>query len=180
MILPHRANPRGYDFRERQERNSGFAMRFTGNFFSEGAHVRGGSSNHTLLVPLVACAVGASASGAVILSLAGSTMTQPGVSSISPRAIVQNADTSEPTKTAQDRPMVETPPRPAVTSMVSGRDELVTQTEAEHQAEVHSQRSRKHSQQRSREPHWQLRFAHAFSPWPHFSSGRNELTSGAR
>jgi hypothetical protein len=145
-------------------------MRFTGNFFSERAHVRGGSSNYALLVPLVTCAVGATASGAVILSLVGSPMTQPGVSTISPRAIVRNAGTSEPTKTAQDRPMVETPPPPAVTSKVSGGDELVTQTEAEHQAEVHSQQSRKHNQQRTREPHRHERFAHAFSPLPRFSS----------
>ena len=154
-------------------------MRFTGNFFSEGAHVRGGSFNHTLLVPLVACAVGAAASGAVMLSLVGSAMTQPGISSISPRAIVRNAGTSEPTKTAQDRPMVERPLQPAVTSIVR-RDELVTQTEAEHRAEVHSQQSRKHGQQRSREPYWQRRFAHAFWPWPRFSSRRNEFTSRAR
>ena len=141
---------------------SGFAMRSTGNFFS----ARRGSSNHTLLVSLVACAVGAAASGAVILSLVGSPMTQPGVSSFSPRAIVRNSGASEPTKTAQDRPMVETPPPPAVTSMVSGRDELVTQTEAE-QAD---RQSRKHSQQRSRKRHWQGRFAHAFSPMPRFGS----------
>ena len=87
-------------------------MRSTGNFFS----TRRGSSNHTLLVPLVACAVGAAASGAVILSQLGSPKTQPGVSSISPRAIVRNVGASEPTKTAQDRPIIETPLRPAVTS----------------------------------------------------------------
>ena len=146
-------------------------MRFTGNFFSESAHVHGGSSNH-VLVPLVACTVGATASGAVILSLVGSSMTQPAVSSISPQAIVRNADTSEPTKTAQDQPMVETPLPPAVTSKVSGRDERVTQTEADHQAEVQSQHSQKHSRQRSREPHWRGRFAHAYWRLPRFSSWR--------
>ena len=145
---------------------SGFAMRFTGNFFSERAHLRGGSPNHTFLVPLVACALGATASGAVILSLVGSSTTQPGISSISPRAIVRNAGTSEPTKTAQDRPIIETPLRPAVTSAVSGRDELVTQTEAE----PAGQQSRKHSQQSSRKRHWQRRFARAFSPLPRFGS----------
>src|SRR5262245_60060503 len=61
----------------------GFAMRFTGNFYSEWDHARGESSNRTLLVVLVACAVGATASGAVILSLVGSPSTQPGVPSIS-------------------------------------------------------------------------------------------------
>jgi hypothetical protein len=47
-------------------------MRFTGNFLTEGAHVRGGSVNLALLFPLVACAVVAVASGAVILSLVAS------------------------------------------------------------------------------------------------------------
>jgi len=148
---------------------SGFAMRFTGNFFSERAHLRGGSSFYTLLVPSVACALGATVCGAVILSLVDSSTTQPGVSLISPRAIVRNGGTSEPTKTAQDRPTVETPLPPAVTG-VSGRDELVIQTKAERQAEVHSQQSRKHSQQRSRGRYWQGRFARAFSPAPRFST----------
>jgi len=156
----------------------GGAMRFTGNFFSE-VDVRRGSSTRTLLVPLVACAVGATASGAVLLYLAGSPNTQPDVSSISPRAIVRNAGTSEPTENAQYRPMVEMPP-PPVTTKVSGRDETVTQTEAEHQAEVHNQQSRKHSQQRSRERYWQGRFAHTFWSSSRFSSRRDELTSGVR
>ena len=151
-------------------------MRFTGNFFSEGAHARGGSFNPILLVPLVACAVGAAASGAVILSLVDSPMTQPGVSSISLRAIVRNVGASEPTKTAQDRPIIETSLRPAVTGAVSGRDELVAPTEAE----PAGQQSRKHSQQRSRERHGQGRFAHAFWSSPRFSSRRDELTSGVR
>src|SRR5262249_55561953 len=116
---------------------------------------------HAFFVPLVACALGATASGAVILSLVGPPTTQPGVSSISPRAIVRNA--SKPTKTAQDRPMAETPLPPAVTSGVPGRDELVAQTKAERQAEVHSQQSRKHSQQRSRGRYWQGRFARFFA-----------------
>ena len=139
----------------------GFAMRFTGNFFSE---VRGGSSHHTLLVTLVACAVGATASGVVILSLVSSPTTQPGVPSIAPRAIVRNADASDATKAAQDQPVVEKPLRPTVTSMVPDRNAPLSQAETEHQAEVHSQRSRKHSQQRAREPYWRGRFAHAFSP----------------
>ena len=150
-------------------------MRFTGNFFSE---TRRGSSNHSLLAALVACALGATASGAVILSLAGPPTTQPGVSSISPRAIVRNAGTSEPTQAPQNRPVVETPT--TISSTVSGRDKLVTQNEAEPQVEVHSQQSPKHSQQHSRGPHWQRRSAHAFWQLPRFSSRRDELTSGAR
>jgi hypothetical protein len=76
--------------------------------------------------------------------------------------------------------MVEMPLPPAVTTKVSGRDEPVTQTEAEPEAEVHNQQSRKHSQQRSRERHWQGRFAHAFWSSPRFSSRRDELNSGVR
>jgi hypothetical protein len=148
----------------------GFAMRFTGNFYSEWDHARGGSCNRTLLVVLVACAVGATASGAVILSLVGSPSTQPGVPSISQRAIVRNTSASEATKTAQDHPGVEAPPRPAATAMVSGHDEPATQTEEDHQTEVHSQKSRKHSRvvTRSHEPYWRRPFAHAFSPSPRF------------
>jgi len=163
-------------------------MRLIGNFYSEWAHDRG-NFHHTLLVTLVACAVGATASAAVILFLASSPITQPGAPSISPRPIVRNA--SEPPKAAQDGPMVETTPSPgaivrntgtsdvsktaqeklkvetapspAATGMVANRDESVTQTEAEHQTEAHSHQSRKHG--RVREPYWR-RFAHNFSPKP--------------
>ena len=144
-------------------------MRFTGNFYSEWANARG---NHSLLVALVACAVGATAGGAVMLSLVGSPVTHPGVSSISPRAIVRNAGTSEASKTVQDQPTVETPPRSAAIGMVSGRDEPATQTEEDGQAEVHSHESRKHGRVviPSHEPHWRRPFAHAFSPLPRFGS----------
>jgi hypothetical protein len=147
-------------------------MRFTGNFYSEWAHARGGSSNRTLFFALVACAVGATASGAVILSLVDPPSTQPGVPSISQRAIVRNTNVSETTKTAQDQPAVETLPRPAATAMVSGRDEPATQTEEHHQTEVPSQESRKHSRvvTRSREPYWRRPFAHAFWSSPRFGS----------
>ena len=144
-------------------------MRSMGNYHSKWADARG-DTRRTFLVTSVACAVGATASGAVILSLVGSPATQPSVSSASPRAIVRSAGTSGPTENAQDRPVVEIPLRPAVTSMASGRDEPVTQMESEHQTEAHNQQSRKHSQQHSREPHWHGRFAHAFSGLPRFSS----------
>ena len=145
-------------------------MRFAGNFFSEWG--QGKSSHHTLLVALVACAVGATACVAVILSLVGSPTTQPAVSSDSPRAIVRNAGASEATKSAQAQPMVETPSRPAATAVVSGRDEPATQAQVDHQAELHSQESRKHSRVviRSREPYWWRPFAHASSQSPRFSS----------
>ena len=171
----------GFILKAARRQVSVFAMRFTGNFFSQGAYVPGGRSSHTLLVPLVACAIGATASGAVILSLAGSPTIQQSVSSSSPRAIVRTAgSTSEPTETAKNRPMVETPLPEAVTTKVSSRDEPVAQTEAEHQAEVSDQQSRKHGRQRSREPHWQGRFAHAFWSSSRFSSRRDELNSGVR
>jgi hypothetical protein len=166
-------------------------MRLIGNYYSEWSDTRG-NKRHTLLVTLVACAVGATASAAVIFSLANSTTTQPDVPSISrqaivrdvrasevqttqdgpvvkptpsPQAIVRNASASDAPKTAQDGP-VEPTPRPA-TSMASGRDEPVTQTEAEHQTEAQSQQSRKHGRvvRRWREPYWR-RFAHNSSPRP--------------
>ena len=152
-------------------------MRLSGNYYSEWADARG-DTRRTLLVTLVACAVGATASAAVIFSLASSPTTQSGVPSISPRAIVRNVGAPEPTpspqatvrnggafevpKAAQNDP-VEPTSRPAANSMVSARDEPVTQTEAEARSEVHSQQSRRHS--RVHYPYWR-RFAHTpFGSW---------------
>lgn len=166
-------------------------MRLIGNYYSEWSDTRG-NTRHTLLVTLVACAVGATASAAVIFSLASSTTTQPDVPLISrqaivrdvhaseaqtaqdgpvvkptssPQAIVRNASASDAPKTAQDGP-IEPTPRPA-TSMAAGRDEPVMQTEAEHQTEAQSQQSRKHGRvvRHLREPYWR-RFAHNSSPRP--------------
>jgi hypothetical protein len=164
-------------------------MRLMGNYYSEWADARG-DTGRTLLVTLVACAVGATASAAVIFSLASSSTTQSSVPPISPRAIVRNLGAPEVPKTVQDGPVVEPTPSPraivrnagatelpkaaqsdpveptsgtAVASMVSGRNEQVTQTKAEHQAEVHSQQSRRHS--RVRQPYWRG-FAHNLSPKP--------------
>jgi hypothetical protein len=50
-------------------------MRLMGNYYSEWADVRG-DTRRTVLVTLVACAVGATASAAVIFSLASSPTTQ--------------------------------------------------------------------------------------------------------
>jgi len=161
-------------------------MRSMGNY-SEWADA-GGDTRRTLLATFVACAVGATASAAVIFSLASSPTTQSGIPPISPRAIVRNVGAPEVPKTVQGGPVVE-PTRspqttvrndgafeapkavqnepveptsqPAANSMVSARDEPVTQTEAEHRAGVHSQQSRRHS--RVRYPYWR-RFAH--NPWP--------------
>src|SRR5215469_9440233 len=121
-------------------------MRSMGNYYSEWADSRG-NTRRTLLVTLVACAVGATASAAVIFSLASSSTTQSGVPPISPRAIVRNVAASEVPKAVQNEP-VEPTSQPAANSMVSARDEPVTQTEAEHRAGVHSQQSRRHSRVR--------------------------------
>ena len=110
-------------------------------------------SHHTLLISLVACAIGGTASAAVILSLVDFAMTRATVPPISPRAIVWNASASQDTKTvshtyelvAQNSPVVETP---TPVAMVSPSDEAVTQTQAEHPSEVHSQHLRKHSRVR--------------------------------
>jgi hypothetical protein len=162
-------------------------MRLIGNYYSEWADARG-DTRRTLLVTFVACAVGATASAAVIFSLASSPTTQSTVPPISPRAIVRNVGAPEVPKTVHNGSLVEPTPspqatvrnadafevpkagqnepleptsRPATASMVSGRNGSVTQTEAEARAEVHSQQSRRHS--RVREPYWR-RFAH--NPWP--------------
>src|SRR5215472_12079138 len=160
-----------------------------GNYYSEWADARG-DTHRTLLVTLVACAVGATASAAVIFSLASSPTTQSGVPPISPRAIVRNVGAPELPKTVQGGPQVEPTPspqatvrnagafeapkavqnepveptsRPAANGMVSARDEPVTQTEAEHRAGVHSQQPRRHS--RVRYSYWR-RFAHnPFGSW---------------
>ena len=164
-------------------------MRSMGNYYSEWADPRG-DTRRTLLATFVACAVGATASAAVIFSLASSPTTQSGVPPISPRAIVRNVGAPEVPKTVQGGPQVEPThspqatvrnagafeakkavqnepveptSRPAANSMVSARDEPVKQTEAEHRAEVHSQQSRRHS--RVRYPYWR-RFAHnPFGSW---------------
>jgi len=127
--------------------------------YSEWSDARG-HTRRTLLVTLVACAVGATASAAVIFSLASSPTTQSAVPSIAPRATVRNDGAFEAPKAVQNEP-VEPTSQPAANSMVSARDEPVTQTEAEHRAGVHSQQSRRHS--RVRYPYWR-RFAH--NPWP--------------
>ena len=161
-------------------------MRSMGNY-SEWADARG-DTRRTLLATFVACAVGATASAAVIFSLASSPTTQSGIPPISPRAIVRNVGAPEAPKTVQDGPVVEPTPssqvrnagafevpkaaqndhveptsRPAAATMVSGRNEQVTQTKVEHQTEVHSQQSRRHS--RVRYPYWR-RFAHNIWPKP--------------
>ena len=160
-------------------------MRLIGNYYSEWA----GNTRHILLVTLVACAVGATASATVIFSLASSPTTQSGVPSISPQAIVRNVGVSEVPKIAQVGRAVEptSSPRaidsdvpktsedgpvgpvshPAATSTASGREEPMALTEAEHQTEAQSQQSRKHGRvvRRWREPYWR-RFAHNSSPKP--------------
>jgi hypothetical protein len=166
-------------------------MRSIGNYYSDWADR--GNTRHTLLVTLVACTVGAAASAAVIFSLASSPTAQSEVPSISPQAIVRDVDASEALKTAQDGPAVGPPPspqavrnagaselpraaqdkpveptpRPAAASMVAGRDEPATQTEAEHQTKAQSQQSRKRDRvvRRWREPVWR-RFAHNSPPRP--------------
>ena len=137
------------------------------NFYSEWTPVRRESLHHSLLLALVACAVGATASAAVVLSLVDFPMKQADVPPISAGAIVRTASAPDNTKTAENSPMGETPTRPTGIGLVSSRDEPVTQSEAEHRSEVHSQQLRKH--RRSREPYWQPRFRHTFSRSPRFS-----------
>src|SRR6516165_5147824 len=110
-------------------------MRLIGNYYSEWADTRRDTSR-TLLVTLVACAVGATASAVVIFSLASSPTTQSGLPAISPRAIVRNVGAPEAPKTTQAGSRAEPPPPQP----------------AEHRAEVHSRQPRRHS--RVRYPYW--------------------------
>jgi len=134
-------------------------MRSIENFYSE----RG--RGQSLLLPLVATAVGATASAAVILSLVASPPPQHDVSSISPQPIVRDIAASVANQTVKDQPKAETPLPP------TGTNEVATLTEAEHQPGVSKQESRPHKRAvtRSREPYWRGRFARAFSQ-PRFSS----------
>jgi len=126
--------------------------------------IRRDSSGRTLLVPLVACAVGATASAAVILALVDFATTQASVPPISARAIVRDASAFQGTATAQNRPVVETPRRLAATGMVSALDEPVTQKEEEHPSRVHNHQLRKYTAvTHSREPYWRRRFTRTFS-----------------
>jgi len=133
-------------------------------------------TRHTVLVSLVACAVGGTASAAVILGLVDFTMTQASMPPISPRAIVwkasaQNSPLVEPSTrlaaisvvSPADKPVVQNSPTveaPTPVAMVSPSNEPVTQTRAEHPSKVHSQQLRKHT---GREHHWRRRFAHTSS-----------------
>jgi hypothetical protein len=130
-------------------------MRSIENFYSE----RG----RDVLVPLVATAVGATASAAVILSLVGSPPPQHDVTSISPRPIVREIPASVVRETNKDQPTVETPLAPT-------GNKVATQTEA-NQPEVSKQESRMHKRvvTRSRQSYWRGRFARTFSQ-PRFSS----------
>jgi hypothetical protein len=144
-------------------------MRPTGNFHSEWAPVQGKSFHHAFFVASVACAVGATASAAVILSLVGSPVTESGIPSTSARAIVRNVGTFEAPKTVQDRSMIEAPLRPTATETVSG-DEPVTPTGVGDQAAAHGE-PQKHSRVliHSSKPYWR-RFTHAFWARPRLSS----------
>jgi len=78
-------------------------MRSMGNYYSEWADARG-DTRRTLLATFVACAVGATASAAVIFSLSSSSTTQSGVPPISPRAIVRNVAAPESQKPSKVDP----------------------------------------------------------------------------
>jgi hypothetical protein len=133
--------------------------------------IRQDSARHTLLVPLVACAVGATASAAVILALVDFATTQPSVPPISAQAIVRDVSAFQGTTAAQNRPVVETPRGLPATGMVSALDEPATQKEEERPSERHGQQLRKHGRilVHSRERDWRRRFGHNYSRSQHFS-----------
>jgi hypothetical protein len=107
-------------------------MRLNRKSYSVWAAVRREPSS--ILVVLVACAIGVTTIAAVILSVGEFPIMQTGVLPISPRAIVQNVtNSSQLTNSAQHSAAVESPlPSPAL-SMVSGREEPVTHTQPKQQ-----------------------------------------------
>jgi hypothetical protein len=152
-------------------------MRLNGKSYSVWAAVR--REPFSILVALVACAIGVAIIGAVFVSVGEFPIMQAGVPPISPRTIVQDVTaSSQPTNSAQHSAMVESPlPSPAP-SMVSGREEPVTHSQAKQQrAEVRQQR---HRQQPGRELHRQARFSNPSWRVTRFNSQRDELVSGPR
>ena len=152
-------------------------MRSNWTSYSESPFVR--RERSYTFVALLACAICATTSAAVILSLADFPVTRTGIPAVSPRPIVRNVGTFEPTKAPDHRPIESSLPS-AMTSIGSGRDEPVTQADVEHQSEPHDQQAQKDHPQRSRGSHSPARFTHGFWRSPRFSSRRDELTSGAR
>src|SRR5262249_33695275 len=100
-------------------------MRLADNFYSEWTNVQKDSFGHTLFVTLVACAVGATAGAAVILSLVGALLVQRSVPSISPRVVARYTGTFETSNVVPDRP-TEIAQRLVAISTKSDSDEPVT------------------------------------------------------
>lgn len=151
------------------------AMRLNRKSHSGWAAVR--RERAPILVVSVACALGATTSAALILSLGDFPIMQTGVPPVAAPGIVRNVSTWEPTKTAQDRAVAESPLPSAAPSMASGRDEPVAHSEVPHQRELPSQQRHRH--QRVHGTHAR-RFANGSWRVTHFNSWRDELTSGAR
>jgi hypothetical protein len=148
---------------------------------------RGDSSRHTVLVSLMACAVGGTASAAVILSLLNFSIAPLGVPPVPPVAITDNASAPQDTRIVAKALLLERPMRPAATSvvypsdqsvaqnspviepppvaLVSSSDEPVTRAKAEHPSAGHSQRLSKHR----RVHYWRQRFTHTAVPSRRFS-----------
>ena len=144
-------------------------MRLNWNSYSEWPPVRRERSQ--VLIILVACALAATTSAAVILSLGDFPIMQTGVPQIATRALVRNACALEDLKTAENT--LESRSRP-----IPMRAEPVPQMEEEQAWVVHSAQSKKDRQQRSRRSYWRER--HGFRPLTRVSSRRDELTAGAR
>jgi hypothetical protein len=144
-------------------------------------------SHPNFLVSLVACAIGGTASAAVVLCLLDFPMI-PGVPPISSGAIVRNASAFQETGTPRNRPVVETARLVAIAMIspadravaknspvletpmrlvaIGASDELATQMKAEHRSEVHSQELHKHARSAIREHHQRRRFTHSLSSSP--------------
>jgi hypothetical protein len=142
-------------------------MRSTGNIYPEWSHMgREQSFRHSLLIVVVATAVGAIASAAVILALIDEPVTKSDALPISARAIISNVGASGGMPADQDRAMVPTNVQLTPTATVPASDVAAIHIEAANRPNVHSgHKSWKENRTGSRRVAYWRRFARAYSPF---------------
>jgi hypothetical protein len=148
-------------------------MRSVGNFHPVWGNLAATSSlRHTLLVTVVATAVGGTASAAVVLSLVNYSLTGPGGRSISAEAPANKAEASGVGIAAQIVPTVEHMLPPLRAGMINDGSVAAVSMEARHRGALRIERKvPKHRRVVDSRPkvHW-WRFARIFTPFPHSHS----------
>lgn len=146
-------------------------MRSVENFHPVWDHLAATSSlRHTLLVTIVATAVGATASAAVVLSLVNYSLTEPGNRPISAQAPA--TDASGVGAAALGMPTVEVMLPPLRAETINNGFVAAVSLEARHRAALHIERKvlehRRVVMSRPKAHSW--RFARVFTLFPHFRS----------